>query len=144
MCERKILALSIAAFLQAVSKQSGLKNVKTKSPPCSHSSLQPVLAQIVSLPCQLIVSPQTSSCSFASQHINWETESCWIQRKEETIDFKTVGYEQNILNLCCSWHLWWKNLKILFPCHSPCSSCLSGFFLSLDSEVEIVSVHVYQ
>lgn len=75
MCERKILALGIAAFLQAASKQREMKNEKMKNPPGSHSLLQPVLARIVPLPCQLIVLPQSSLCSFASQHTILEMES---------------------------------------------------------------------
>lgn len=107
MWKRKILAIGIAAFLQAASKQSEKKNVKMKNPPGSHSLLQPVLARIVPFPCQFIVLPQTSSCSLASQHAVLETEKYWSQEKEETIDLKTVCHNQNLLNLCCCWHLWW-------------------------------------
>jgi len=75
--------------------------------------------------------------AFATQHTILQTESYWIQEKEETMDLKTACHEQNLLNLCCCWHLWWlkeeQKEKILFPCHSSCSLCPSGFFLSLDS-----------
>lgn len=88
--KRKILALGIPAFLQVLTK-SKTKNVKKKTPPGSHSLLQPVLARTVCLPCQLIGLPQTSSCSFSSPHAILEMESYWVQ--EET-DFKSVCHNQ--------------------------------------------------
>lgn len=129
--KRKILALGIAAFLQAASKQSGMKNAKMKHPPSSHSPLQPVLGRTIPLPCQYY-HRLLHALLLPVLHVLFisEMKRCWVQEEKETTDFKTVCHKQNLLKLCCFWHLCWlkeeQKENILFPHNVLC--LLLAFF----------------
>lgn len=109
--------------------------------------LQPVLAGIVLILCQLILLPQTSWHSFYSQCAIFWNRKPPNPRKRRDYWFKNSVPPIDFSHLCCCWHLWWlkeeQRSEIQFHCPSCFSLCPPGFFLGLGCEVDIISFHWY-